>query len=425
MGKGQIEGNQEDIHKLKERADGTKPWIDEATFGKGMKHTGEETFKKMFLEIVCVCCFAVTMNLIMGVSAADETEIVTTGEATIEKGTLARARQQAIDQALRQAVEQALGIFIKSESRVQNFQMLEDNIYSRSQGYVTGYTIISEERVEGQYRVSTKATVSLDSIEKKLHAIGILKGQLGYPRLLVVICNPKGQIDEASRTTRTVIEQIFTSKHFDLLHRGTLEKIERNNKLMLGITSKPETAARVGMDSEAEVVITGVIDTEYFPGSDSRHDKVYTRLKLLIVDPSTARIFSSVEEKSNKYGTSRDDAVSRAASAVGEQAANYAVKGILSWWEEHKNAGISCLITLKGLKTYEEAIEFQEGIQSISKVIKVNQRSFGDGIVEWDVVYKGEKTELLKSVLKDLKKIPKFTGLHVVKSRGNNILLTL
>jgi hypothetical protein len=46
------------------------------------------------------------------------------------------ARDQAIQDALRKAVEQAVGTLVSSETMVQNFQTLNDKIYTQTQGYI-------------------------------------------------------------------------------------------------------------------------------------------------------------------------------------------------------------------------------------------------------------------------------------------------
>lgn len=48
----------------------------------------------------------------------------------------AMGRDAAIWDALRQAVEQALGAFIQSESIVENYQLISDNIFSKTAGYI-------------------------------------------------------------------------------------------------------------------------------------------------------------------------------------------------------------------------------------------------------------------------------------------------
>ena len=53
-------------------------------------------------------------------------------------------RKSAIADAQRAAVEQGIGALIDSKTKVANFEVLQDKIYSRASGYVTNYNILSE-----------------------------------------------------------------------------------------------------------------------------------------------------------------------------------------------------------------------------------------------------------------------------------------
>src|SRR5262245_58225033 len=77
-------------------------------------------------------------------ASAQETKTVTAeGVASVgnDPGT---AHDKAIEDALRRAVEQAVGTMVESETATQNYELLSDKIYSRSQGYVKNYDVLSE-----------------------------------------------------------------------------------------------------------------------------------------------------------------------------------------------------------------------------------------------------------------------------------------
>jgi hypothetical protein len=64
--------------------------------------------------------------------AAGEKVITADGVAAVVKGDTGAARDKALDDALRKAVEQAVGTLIESETMVQNYQVLNDSIYSQT-----------------------------------------------------------------------------------------------------------------------------------------------------------------------------------------------------------------------------------------------------------------------------------------------------
>ena len=66
------------------------------------------------------------------------------GVSSIERGRKDIARDHAIKDALRKAVEQAVGIFISSETVVENYEVLSDSIYSKAEEYVAEYKVLRE-----------------------------------------------------------------------------------------------------------------------------------------------------------------------------------------------------------------------------------------------------------------------------------------
>ena len=77
------------------------------------------------------------------------TETTATGEG--------RSKDDAIQVALRRAVEQGVGVFIKSKTEVENFQVIEDKVFSRAKGYVSKYDVIKSTKENEEWSVTIKA----------------------------------------------------------------------------------------------------------------------------------------------------------------------------------------------------------------------------------------------------------------------------
>ncbi len=138
----------------------------------------------------------------------DITTIKSYGVGTVISGGESRARDIAIEDALRRAVEQAVGTFISSESLVRNAVLVNDSIYSHSRGYVKGYTIL-QEFVDGDlYRVTLETRVSVSGIQNDLEAVGLLMTRKHKPRIMVVIPEHHGNrtISEPAGETEMIRE---------------------------------------------------------------------------------------------------------------------------------------------------------------------------------------------------------------------------
>ena len=194
-----------------------------------------------------------------------ETEILSEGVAAVEfQGGLDIARDHAIDDALRKAVEQGVGTYIDSETQVNNFQLISDNIYSKTSGYVSSYRIIDEGESNGLYRVVVRAIVKTDNIENDLAAIGILLGEQGRPRVMVVV-KELGSMADLSNTANlmssmmfeTMILDNFREQGFPVVDAATVAGIIERDQLKLILEGDDETATLLGLEAGAEIVISG------------------------------------------------------------------------------------------------------------------------------------------------------------------------
>ena len=64
------------------------------------------------------------------------------GEGLAAYTDRARSRGAAIEAAQRDAVEKAVGVMIESESTMQNFNLVKDEVLSRSKGFIKTYKIV-------------------------------------------------------------------------------------------------------------------------------------------------------------------------------------------------------------------------------------------------------------------------------------------
>ncbi|MCL6465756.1 MAG: flagellar assembly protein T N-terminal domain-containing protein [candidate division WOR-3 bacterium] len=198
-------------------------------------------------------------------SGGEGSEILAEGVAAIT-GSVDIARDQALKDALRKAVEQGVGTFINSETRVENFQLLSDRIYSQAQGYVSSYRVVSESREADLYRVVVRAKVKLARIEDDLRAIGILVAEQGRPRVMVVVrkvANPGAvTVSEETMTpelVETMLTGAFQEKGFPVVDRATIEKNLNRERLRRILEGDTQAAILLGTATGAEIGVVGTL----------------------------------------------------------------------------------------------------------------------------------------------------------------------
>ena len=103
--------------------------------------------KKWFLSILAVCCIFFTNTV-----RAAPADITVTGTGISETA--------AIQDAMRNALEQRVGVLVDSSTLSQNASIVHDMIYTHTEGYILGYSILQSSQYDDGYHVTLKAAVS-------------------------------------------------------------------------------------------------------------------------------------------------------------------------------------------------------------------------------------------------------------------------
>jgi hypothetical protein len=220
---------------------------------------------------------------------ATEQEVIADGRAA---GTDLKARDEAIQRALRAAVEKGVGMLVDSETLSRNFKLFDDRIYSEVKGYVRSYDVVNDNNGEGGiYRVKVKAVVALGALQKDIQALNILKQQKKNPRIMIVGVTrvENAQMDSAVtiQDVQTALEMRLAELQFPLV-----------NKLAAEVANQKELqdtnwCAALGRKFDAEVVITYEAISSLQEANDAYGIKVYAmraNLNARAVNTDNARI---------------------------------------------------------------------------------------------------------------------------------------
>ena len=163
----------------------------------------------------------------------------------------ARARDDALADAQRRAVEQAVGLFIESDTLVVNATLVEDSIYRHSSGYVHSYKVVSDRYADGESRVKIDAKVAVGKIEEDLQDIAERIQVAGSPRIIVDIAGPQ---DAA-----TGITEILVDNGFKVLDPEQLGRAQWTKSVRMMRDRKAREADIFLLQDAADIVITGTV----------------------------------------------------------------------------------------------------------------------------------------------------------------------
>ena len=320
------------------------------------------------------------------------------GVGAITYGDVAAARDRALDDAKRKAVENVLGTIIDSETRVQNYQMVDDRILSWTRGYIRDLQVLSEgKKADDVYEVRVLATVDQSDLKEDFTAVQHLIQSMGNPRVMFLIDeqNIGESFDryhyfEVNMTaSETAMMNKFMEKNFQVVDPGVVRQNRERDAVMAAINGDAKAAASIAAAQDAEVVITGKALAKVATGINLGGMKsCQATLTARVIDADVGTILAA-GSKTGAYphidevvgGTK---AIEKAADALADDL----IAKILEKWRSRFYEATTVKLIVTGLNTYTEAANFRGALQLAARGIKAVRWGIGKKIVfAWIVTF--------------------------------------
>ncbi|MCH7526499.1 MAG: hypothetical protein IID39_03590, partial [Planctomycetes bacterium] len=119
----------------------------------------------------------------------------------------------ALKDALRKALEKGAGLEIASFSKVENFELVRDTVFSRSDGLVSEYTVLDEgEGANNVYYCKIRAQVSKSAIARAWGEVQHILSLIGRPKVMVYITEKiDHEVDDSSILESKIEERLIKS----------------------------------------------------------------------------------------------------------------------------------------------------------------------------------------------------------------------
>lgn len=321
------------------------------------------------------------------------TSITVEGIGAIVKGDLAIAKDNALNDALRKAVEQAVGTLVQAQTLVDKYQLISDEIYTKSQGYIKKYAIISErpDLNQGILKVTIQADVSIGDIKNDLNAIGLLLERKNKPRMMVIIDEKIGSAESGYSPnlseSETVIIQKFTEKGFNFVDQATVKKNIKRNMALQAIAGDDSAAAAIGLEYGAEAVIIGnavaKLAGKGIAGTEMK--SIHASVTARAVKADTGEILATASEKGATAHLDETAGGALAIKKASEKIASNLIDQIITKWSGEVGGQTTVQIVITGID-FVGLNKFKTIIQSqVRGVLKLNQRSFTAGVAVIDI----------------------------------------
>jgi hypothetical protein len=338
--------------------------------------------------------------------SAESKKVVATGTGSIFDNNIAKARDDAIEDALRRALEQTLGTMIEAETFVENYQVIDDNIFSETKGYIQNYQVVREQkRNDYLYEVMVTAVVSMENLQNDLEAIATLMRRKNMPRMMVMIDEKNigksvgllNYIEAETNNAETAIIDEMMEKGFTFIDQSTVKQNLTREKAAAILQGNTEMAAALGKKIGAEVVLTGkalanATEVEVY-GTKQRSQQATVNVKAIRTDTGEIIAIASADGAyphiNDMVGGAK--AINKACVKLSDEL----VEKILSRWQKDVSSGTIVTLRVQGLDDYSQLSKFKSSLQYYVRGINsVVQRQWSAGYADLDVNFKGTGEDL-------------------------------
>jgi len=371
--------------------------------------------KRVVLLLACALFWlfpAAVMAQAAAPAAEERTDEVTvTGSAPLGAGDY---KKEALRKAMYNAVEKAVGVQVKSDTMVKNFQVIKDQILMRADGYVKKWEVLTEGNKGDVYEMTIKAWVGKGTLNKDLFLNGIdvemIYDWIGKPRLAVLVPDIVDGQEAHTTFAQSEIETLFKSKGVKILSSDQLKRIAQRDVALA--FDDPNKALALGQRFGADILIVGKCNSQFSRevAIDPMKLIFYTStLQVKAYNTSTAEILASstYTEAPGETDTSAmgkaDAAIRSIQNVVRSNAKDLVFQVVKHWVESSTKAGMFQVI-VSGVPS-GELKKLERFLSSIAGVQAVHRRSFSRNTGELEVETEMGQSALVTSI-EENKEVP-------------------
>ncbi len=348
---------------------------------------------------------------------APSTQVEAIGMGAITYNDVTAARDRALDDAKRKAVESVLGTFIDSQTRVENYQVMEDRILSWTRGYVRNFQVLSEGRKsDDTYEIRMLATVDQGNLQKDLQAVQDLIQSMGNPRVMFLIDEQNiGEtwdryhyFDVDMTASETAMMNKFLEKNFQVVDPGTVRQNKERDAVLAAINGDTKAAASLATTLEAEVVITGKALAKVATGVNLGGMKsCQATLTARVIDADVGTVLATGSKTAAYPHIDEVVGGTKAIEKAANQLTDELIAKILEKWRSRVYGAATVKLLVTGLANYNDAVTFRGALSYAARGIKaVNQRNLTGATAEFDVQIQGTADQLAREL--DQRQVAKY-----------------
>ena len=360
-----------------------------------------------FLPLALFCLATIPAAAQPG-SAPAATEITVVGVGSILANDIGAARDQAIDDGMRKAVQQALGTNLKSETLVENFQLVEDRILTWSAGYVKKYEILKEGKAQmDSYEVQMRALVNLAELRNDDGALAALL-ERENPRVMVLIAEQN--IGDANNTlnyfnvdltaAETAIIDVFRNKGFEVVDANQSKENQQRDQVLSALEGNSKAAAAIAAALHAELIVTGKAVAKVATGFNLGGMKsCQANITARLISADDAKIVGTASANGKMPHIDEVTGGTMAIQKAAKQCADTLVAKMTAAAQKKFYNQATVNLRVQGYRDYTDLQKFSETIKYYMRGVKnVFQRSTAGGYANFDIKIIGCAQQLAREL---------------------------
>ncbi len=347
---------------------------------------------------------------------SDKDAIEALGTAVIVGKDVAKAREQAIDNALTAAIARIVARKVPQELLIQQFKELNLKIFNQTDQYVDSYKVLTEALGGERYRVMVQASVSAPRIHEELAALNLLNQPTQLPRVLILLSgskpagagdpnapSPDGPIND--QTVRALIAKEITAQEMEVIGPEQLAQTPQSQNSPQTAVLTDEKALEIGRQVLADVVIVGVYGALLTPntmGTDVRSFKGSVNLRALRTDVGVeiASVDQSNVTVSDDATTGRQKAITNASAMAGKR---LAAKIVSAWTANSAQTNVQTAriveIVVEGAGSLSNFVMFRRVLSELPGVNDIQIKEMKADEARISVRFQGDGKQLADSLM--------------------------
>lgn len=327
-------------------------------------------------------------------------QVLTTVDATGVGAT----HDLALNDAKRNAVEQGLGMVIASQTLVKNYQLANDKILAKANGFVKEFDIVSEKvEVDGSCTIAITAKVSeiVDQMLKDQLALDLLLEWMNRPKLMIML-NENNIGDVTTQVAETEMTRIFLAKHFDMVDRSQIDRIRSSEQAIKAFAGDAAAAAAIGADFGADLVITGKAKATIAEGMSAMLGGMHSGqadISARAIRTDVGSIMALATEHGKGVHISKNTAGTKALTQAGEKLASLLMKEMVKKWQLESSSTSTVQMIITDI-AFAELLKLKKELPgALSAIQDVKQRSFAANTAKLDITCEGSAEQLAEGLM--------------------------